>query len=87
MWLRQASMLTVLAGVALAAWLTATDGYVSGGLTLSATCALGAMLRLLVPSEWAGTLRVRGTLVDVAVLTVMAVVVAVLTLSVPLPRP
>jgi len=80
-------MVGVLAGVVLAAGLTATRGYVSGGLTLSAVCAVAAVLRLLLPTAWVGTLAVRRPVLDVFLLTGLSVVVAVLTLSVPMPRP
>ena len=80
-------MVGVLAGVLLAAALTATRGYVSGGLTLSAVCAVAAALRLVLPTAWVGTLAVRRPVLDVLLLTALSVVVAVLTLSVPLPRP
>ena len=79
-------MVGVLAGVVLAGWLTATQGYVSGGLTLSAVCAVAALVRLVLPTTWVGTLAVRRPLLDVVLLAGLAVAVAVLTLSVPLPR-
>lgn len=75
----------VMLGVALAAVLTVADGYVSGGLTLAAVCALAAVARLLLPTDWVGTLAVRGSGLDALVLALMAVTLAVLTLSVPTP--
>ncbi|MFC3689380.1 DUF3017 domain-containing protein [Aquipuribacter hungaricus] len=80
-------MVAVLCGVALAAWLTAAEGYLAGGLTLSGACAVAALLRLVLPTSWVGTLAVRRPLLDVLLLTALSVTVAVLTLSVPLPRP
>ena len=86
-WARQTAMVVVLGGVALAGWLTASDGYVRGGLALSGVCAVAALLRLVLPTTWVGTLAVRRPLLDALVLAAMALAVAVLTLSVPLPRP
>lgn len=80
-------MVAVLLGVGLAAWLTAAQGYVSGGLVLSAVCAVAALLRLVLPTAWVGTLAVRRSGLDALVLALMAGAVAVLTLSVPVPAP
>lgn len=80
-------MAGVLGGVVLAAALTALQGYVSGGLALSAVCAVAAVVRLLLPTAWVGTLAVRGPLLDAVVLAGLSAAVAVLTLSVPNPRP
>jgi hypothetical protein len=82
-WPRQIAMVVVLLGVVVAAWLTVSNGFVAGGLTLASVCVLAALLRAVLPTAWVGTLAVRRTTLDVAVLVGLATVVVVLTLSVP----
>jgi hypothetical protein len=78
-------MLAVLGGLVAAAWSTATRGYVAGGLALAGVCVAAAVLRLVLPTAWVGTLAVRRKMLDAVLLCTLAAAVTVLTLSVPLP--
>ncbi len=71
----------ILAGLAV----VASGHFRRGTVVLSFGVALALFLRLLLPGREAGMLRVRSKRIDVAVLSVLAVGVGVLSLWVPPP--
>jgi len=83
--LRAWPLLVVLAGV-VAGLVVATLGEATwrpGCLLIGASLALGAVLRLALPSREAGLLQVRGKAFDVTLLLLLAVAVIVLAIAVP----
>lgn len=84
-WLREWPITLVLAGVAIAMILIASDSFRRGSVVLSASVLLAAFLRLLLPDEDAGMLAVRTKKVDVITLGLLGVGVTVFTFWVPPP--
>ena len=80
-WPHAIVMAVVLAGLAV----VASGHFRRGTVVLSFGVALALFLRLLLPSRDAGMLQVRSKRIDVAVLAVLAVGTAVLSLWVPPP--
>ena len=60
-------------------------GYRAACTVLTATLVAAALLRAVLPTSWVGVLAVRSRLVDTALLGALAVTVAILAFSVPLP--
>ncbi len=52
---------------------------------VTATCAVAALLRAALPTRLVGVLAVRSRIIDVALLSALAVAVSVLAFRVPLP--
>ena len=74
-------MAVILAGLAV----VASGHFRRGTVVLSFGVALALFLRILLPGDDAGMLRVRSKRIDVAVLGMLAVSVGVLSLWVPPP--
>jgi hypothetical protein len=72
----------VVAGLAVVVGL---DRFRRGTLVMAAAVLLGAWLRVLLPSDRVGLLRVRGRMVDVATLLVLGIGLSVVALVVPPP--
>lgn len=84
--LRQWPITVVLIVVAVSMVLVATNHFRRGSVLLSAAVLIAAFLRLLLPKEDVGWLAVRARVTDVAVLGVLGVALAVLSLWVPEPN-
>lgn len=76
----------VLIVVVASMMLVATNHFRRGSVLLSAAVLLAMFLRLLLPKPDAGWLAVRSRVTDVAVLGVLGVALAVLSLWVPEPN-
>ncbi|WP_259557537.1 DUF3017 domain-containing protein [Brachybacterium sillae] len=76
---RQAALLSVLVGVALAVAVALTGRAPAGGLILAAVLVYAAVIRLVAPTARVGALAVRSRVLDVMVMVVLAAGLVVLS--------
>lgn len=85
-WLRREWPITVvLLGVAIGLVVAVLAEFRSGTVLLAASVVFAAWLRLMLPDERAGVLKVRSRLIDVAVLAGLGLALTILALVVPSP--
>ena len=84
-WWSQWPLAAVLLGVAASLGVVALDRFRVGSLMLAASLVLAFFLRLILPSDRAGMLAVRGKRVDLIVLGTLGGALVVFALWVPPP--
>lgn len=82
-WLGQIPYILVLCGVAAGLFVLVSDHFKRGAVLIAAAVFFGAVVRLVLPESRVGMLAVRSRVIDVLILTTLAVGIAFVAVGVP----